>query len=83
MNFEDHFLPNDVASAKLAFNNLITSLKLIDSYSRKGDKANVERISANLTNALSDLNELACRKGDNQDMYLHNLMAKPQRWYPQ
>lgn len=82
MNFEEHFLPNDVASAKLAFNNMITSFKLIDSYKQKGDVANVERTAINLTDSLFDLYTLACRKGNGESMYLHHILNQTQRWYP-
>ncbi|MCF3942170.1 hypothetical protein [Oceanobacillus alkalisoli] len=82
MNFEEHFLQKDVPAAKLAFYNIITSLKLIDSYEKKNDIANVKRISDNLLNALSDINDLAVRKGDSEQLYLHHLLNQPQRWYP-
>lgn len=82
MNFEEHFLPNDIPAAKLAFYNIITSLKLIDSYAAKNDEANAKRISNNLTSALSDLNALAVRKDESQQMYLHHLLSQPQGWYP-
>lgn len=82
MNFEEYFLPGDVPAAKLAFYNIITSLELITSYERKGDKANVKRISNNLLNALSDINNLAVRKNKNKELYLHHLLNQPQRWYP-
>ncbi|MCM3739194.1 hypothetical protein M3210_02815 [Oceanobacillus luteolus] len=82
MNFEEHFLPGDIPAAKLAFYNIVTSLKLIESYERKGDKANVKRISNNLLNALTDINALAVRKDETTELYLHHLLTKPQGWYP-
>lgn len=82
MNFKEHFFDSDIAAARLAFETIVSSLKLIDSYTRKGNHISAARITGDLTNALNDLNTLACRKESGKDMYLHHLLTQPQGWYP-
>lgn len=82
MRFEDHFYKEDIATAKIVFKTLVTSLRLIDSYTKKGDDMNAARTTITLTNALNDLNTLACRKSGSKDMYLQHLLTQPQGWYP-
>lgn len=82
MNFGDLFLKEDVVKAELTFHNLIASMKLIHSYQKKGDKENEVRLAAVLTNSLIELNEMAIRKDESKQMYLHHLLNYPQRWYP-
>lgn len=82
MTFEEHFLPDDIPQARLAFFNLIESLKLIDFYSQMGDQDNAKQISNVLTGSLEILNSLAVRADNSQQLYLHQMMNKPQRWYP-
>lgn len=82
MTFEEQFLPNDVALAKVTFHNLIESLKIIDHFLKKGDELNAKQMTNVLIDSLSVLNNLASRKGASTEMHLHHLLNQPQRWYP-
>lgn len=82
MIFEDHFLPEDISEAEEAFNQLINSLQLIDIYAKRQDELNASLEANKLTNALSQLNNLAIRKNEAKPIYFHELISKPQRWFP-
>lgn len=82
MNFNDHFLLNDIAKAKLAFNNIAACLPLINSYVQKNDYGNAQRITISVLESLAKLNELAIKRNSANRMYLHDLMTQEKSWYP-
>ncbi|MBP1950252.1 hypothetical protein [Virgibacillus litoralis] len=82
MNFEEHFLEQDIPIAELAFKNIAGSLELINSYTNKSDFMNAQRMALSLTKSLTELDKLAYKKRAGNRMYLHHLLNQPQRWYP-
>ena len=82
MNFEEYFLPNDEQIAEKVLKGMFATLKLVDIYKTNGDKDNEKLAASWLMNDLSYLNELAIRKEESNQMFLHHLLNYPQRWYP-
>lgn len=83
MNFEEHFLERDQKTAEASFTNLLSNLESISRYRKLKDKTGESIARRNLMNELSNLNRLAVRKVESQQMYLHHLLTQPQGWFKQ
>ncbi|WP_153465047.1 hypothetical protein [Sediminibacillus terrae] len=81
MNYMDHFLPEDIAEAELAVKIIGSTLYKILKLTDQGKVAEAKNASIDLTKSLVALDILAYKKRSNNRMYLHHIMAKPDRWF--